>query len=175
MMCPGAVWVWVYDRRNDEYKQQEVGLRSGTKKLHLTRDDRKYNQELIIDENRSLDPFINGTLRLLGGATRDESLDGRLRGAAKADPDLDVSNHRTDEDLVEMFEIRDPAQFTESVEAVTSEVLLRRLRNLADEKASVVQTTILDDLIRTRWPVGGTQRTIREMQEAGDRIGATRI
>ena len=175
MTCPGAVWVWIYDRRNDDYKQQEVGQRSGTKNLHITRDDRKYNQELVIDENRHLDPFTNGTLRLLGGANRDDSLDGRLRGVAKPDADLDVSNHRTDAELTEMFEVRDPALFAESMDAVSSEVLLRRLRILAEEKASVIQTTVLTDLIAARYPVGGTQRTIREMQEAGERIGATRI
>lgn len=158
---PGTVWVWVYDRREDQYKKQAVGGRAGSKTIHLTRDDRKYNQELIPDENRSLDPFTNGLLRLLGSADRDES--------------LDVRNHYSAEDLVAMFEVRDPDLFREAMEALTSEVVLRRLANLADDHATVTQGAILRDIIAARYPVGGTQATVREMIEAGERIGATRI
>lgn len=158
---PGAVWVWVYDRREDVYKKQQVGQRTGSKTLHITRDDRKYNQELIPDENRHLDPFTNGSLRLLGAADRDES--------------LDVRNHFSEEDLIAMFEVRDPSLFAEALEDVDSEVVIRRLQNLADEHATVAQAAALRELIDRRYPVGGTQRTIREMLEAGDRIGADRL
>lgn len=157
----GTVWLWVYDRREDQYKAQPVGARSGSKTIHMTRDDRKYNQELVIDENRQLDPFTNGQLRLLGSANRDENLDTRY--------------HNSNEDLIAMFEIRDLGLFAEAMEEVGSEVILRRLRALADEHATVAQVEILRDLIEKRYPIGGTQKTVREMIEAGDRIGAARI
>ncbi len=158
---PGTVWVHVYDRREDTYKKQQVGQRSGTKTLHITRDDRKYNQERILDENRHLDPFTNGSLRLLGSASRDES--------------LDVRNHYADADLIGMFEVRDPDLFREALDGLTSEVVLRRLSNIADDNATVTQAEILRELLAERYPVGGTQRTVREMLEAGERIGAGRI
>lgn len=158
---PGVVWVWLYDRREDIYKKQQIGQRTGSKTLHITRDDRKYNMELIPDENRHLDPFTNGSLRLLGAATRDES--------------LDVRNHFSNDDLIAMFEVRDPDLFAEAIESQTSEVVIRRLQTLADDHATVTQATILRDLIDKRYPVGGTQKTVREMFEAGERIGAQRI
>jgi hypothetical protein len=157
----GSVWVWVYDRREDRYRKQAVGRRSGSKTLHITRDDRQYNQERIPDENKALDPFINGQLRLLGAATRDES--------------LDVRNHFSEPDLIAMFEVRDPELFREALETLTSEVVLRRLQSLADIHASVVQRDILREVTDARYPIGGTQKTVREMIEAGERIGAVRI
>jgi len=158
---PGTVWVWVYDRREDSYRKQMVGGRQGSRTLHITRDDRKYNQELIPDENRHLDFFTNGELRLLGAATRDES--------------LDIRNHYSQADLISMFEVRDPELFREAIVEIDSEVILRRLQGLADEHATVVQNDILRDLLQERYPIGGTQKTIREMLEAGERIGATRL
>ena len=158
---PGMVSVWVYDRRDDQYKKQYVGARSGSKTLHISRDDRKYNQELIPDENRSLDPFLNGQLRLLGSADRDES--------------LDVRNHLSNADLLAMFEVREVDLFNDLIEGITSEVILNRLRDLAETSATLAQSQALRDLIQKRYPVGGTQRTVREMLEAGERIGATRL
>ena len=157
----GTVWVWVYDRREEKFKKQAVGHRSGSKTLHITRDDRKYNQEQIPDENRHLDPFVNGQLRLLGSATRDES--------------LDIRNHFSNDELVTMFEVRDPELFTEAIDGLTSEVILRRLLSLSEEHGSLTQNNILRETIEKRWPIGGTQKTVREMIEAGERIGAGRI
>lgn len=158
---PGTVFVWIYDRRNDEYKKQMVSNRSGSSKLHITRDDRLYNQELIPDENVHLDPFTNGQLRLLGSADRDENLSTRY--------------HYTDDDLIAMFEVRDAGLFAEAMEDIESEVILRRLQSLAETHATVAQVEALRELVQKRYPVGGTQRTVREMFEAGERIGAVRI
>jgi hypothetical protein len=158
---PGTVWVWVYDRREDVYKKQAIGARYGSRSIHLTRDDRKYNQELVPEENKHLDVFTNGCLRLLGSANRDES--------------LDVRNHYSRDDLIAMFEVRDPDLFAEAMEALTSEVVLRRLVGLADDHGTVTQGNVLRDIIAQRYPVGGTQLTVREMIEAGEKIGATRI
>lgn len=158
----GSVSVWVYDKREDTYRKQVVSRHSGSKLLHITRDDRKYNQELTPVENKHLDVFTNGQMRLLGSS-------------ADRDENLDIRNHLSDEQLVEMFEIRDPELFRDLLEVQTSEVILRRLASIADEHATVTQSEILRELIADRYPIGGTQRTVREMLEASDRIGAPRI
>lgn len=158
IVTPGTIYVWVYDRREDRYDTQGVGGRS-SKRLHLTRDDRKYNQELVPLENRHLDPFTNGSLRLVDCATRDETLDMRY--------------HLTDADLKQMFEVRDRTLFLEAVSSIESELVLRRLADLADENGTVAQLETLKDLIRERYPIGGTQKAVREMIEAGERLAGS--
>lgn len=158
----GSVSVWVYDRREDTYKKQVASAKSGSRRLHITRDDRKYNQELIPDENRYLDVFTNGHMRLLGSS-------------ADRDENLDVRNHYSDAELLEMFEVRDPGLFQDLLDEQTSEVILRRLQSLADANATVAQNEILREVIEKRFPIGGTQKTVREMIEAGDRLGVGRI
>ena len=157
----GTIWVWVYDRREDRYQKQAVGGRSASKRLHITRDDRKYNQEQIPVENSTLDPFTNGSLRFIDAATRDESLDMRY--------------HFTDEELAQLFEIRDPVLFDEAIKGFESELILRRLAAMSEKQGTVVQVEALRDLITQRHPIGGTQRTVREMIEAGEKLNATRI
>ncbi len=156
----GVVWVWVYDRREDRYIKQSVGGRIGSRQLHLTRDDRKYNQEQIPVENAGMDPFANGALRYVKAATRDES--------------LDQHNHYTDEDLAVMFEERDTAAFTALIGDVDSELILRRLAALGETAGTQAQTAALRELLTERYPIGGTQATVREMIEAGERLGARR-
>jgi len=157
----GSVWVFVFDRREDRFKKQRVGGRAGSKRLHISRDDRKFNQEQIPDENRALDPFVNGALRLIQTASPDEHLDTRY--------------HKSRDELVEYFEVRDPELFAESLEEIDSELVLRRMQALGAEFGTVAQTEALRDLLELRYPVGGTQKTVREMIEAGERIGAQRI
>jgi hypothetical protein len=156
----GTVYVWVYDRREDRYNQQSVGGRSGSRRVHLSRDDRKYNQEQMPIENQHLDPFTNGSLRLVGSANRDEL--------------LDVRYHFTDAELGEMFEVRDAGLFIDAIKDITSELILRRLASISEERGTVAQSEALSELIRERYPIGGTQKTIREMIQEGERIGAVR-
>jgi hypothetical protein len=157
----GTVYVWTYDRRDDKYIKQAVGGRSASKRLHISRDDRKYNQELVPPENREHDPFTNGALRLKDAATRDESLDMRY--------------HFTDEDLKTFFEIRDETLFQEAIEAVESELILRRLEAVAEKDGTKAQYEMVRDLVRERYPIGGTQRTVREMFAENDRSLAERL
>lgn len=157
----GTIFVWIYDRREDRYTQQSVGGRSGSKRVHLSRDDRKYNQEQVPIENADLDVFTNGSLRLIGAASRDESLNTRY--------------HFTDEDLAALFEVRDPDVFLEGVSDITSELVLRRLLELGEKVGTMAQFQALKDLVTTRYPIGGTQKTVREMMEAGERIGASQL
>ncbi len=158
---PGTTWVWVYDRREDKYTEQRVGGREGSGRLHIARDDRKYNQERVPDENRMLDPFTNGALRLVESATRDET--------------LDVRYHYSDADLLEMFEVRDEALFAEAVAEIESELIIRRLLSMSEKAGTQAQSTCLREICEDKWPIGGTQKTVREMIEAGERIGATQI
>lgn len=157
----GTVWVWVYDRREDRYQKQAVGGRSASKRLHITRDDRKYNQEQIPVENSTHDPFTNGALRFIDAATRDESLDMRY--------------HFTDTELAQVFELRDQDLFVEAVRGFESELILRRLGAMSEKLGTLVQVEAIRDLIQERYPIGGTQRSVREMIEAGEKLNATRI
>jgi hypothetical protein len=157
----GSVWVNVYDRREDRYVKQLVAGRSGSKRLHISRDDRKFNQEQIPDENSSLDPFSNGMLRLVDAATRDENLDVRF--------------HLSATQLVKFFETRDRAEFRIKLESISSELVLRRLNEVADENGTVAQVEELRSLLNKRYPIGGTQRTIKEMLDAGERLGVARV
>ncbi len=156
----GSTWVFTYDRRNDNYVPTRVGG-EGAKRLRITRDDRKYNQERIPDENRGHDPFTNGALRLVDTANRDEP--------------LDIRYHYTDAELAEMFEVRDDTLFQDAIEDIESELIIRRMMAMAEKLGTIAQTTALKETAEKRWPIGGTQRTVREMMEAGDRIGATQI
>ncbi len=156
-----TTWVSVWDRREERYKNQRVGGRSGSRRLHISRDDRKFNQEQLPLENKPLDPFTNGTLRLVETATRDETLETRY--------------HKTDEELGEYFDLRDPVVFAEAISSIESQLVLHRILAMAEVQGTVSQLEATRDLIRKRWPIGGSQRTYREMEEAGERLGVAAI
>jgi hypothetical protein len=158
---PGTIYVWLYDRREDKYLKHRVGGKTGSKRLHITRDDRKYNQERVPVENIGHDPFTNGAMRLITAETRDENLDTRY--------------HLSDTDLHEILEIRDVEPFMEAVSDIQSELIIRRLVALAEKDGTQGQNEALKELAEVRYPIGGTQKTVREMIEAGERIGADRI
>jgi hypothetical protein len=148
----GAVWVWTYDRREDRYVKQACGGRTGSRRLHISRDDRKYNQEQVPIENAQHDVFTNGALRFIDAATRDDSLDMRY--------------HFTDVDLRTFFDLRDMGLFEEAIKEIGSELILRRLADLGQEVGTIAQNDVLRALLRERYPIGGTQKTVREMLEA---------
>lgn len=156
---PATSWVYVFDRREDRYVQTRVGGRSGSRRLNITRDDRKYNQELLPFENTKDDPFTNGTLRFVESATRDELLDTRY--------------HMTDEQLLTYFDVRDVALFMDAVQDIESEIVLRKLQRMAPNNATVAQVDALNDYIRARYPQGGSQKAVREMEEVGERLGVS--
>ena len=152
-----TVWVWVYDRREDKYKKQRVGGRDGgSKRLHISVDDRRFNQEQVVEEMKTADPFVNGALILVS--------------AEKAE-DIDATYHLTGEDLANMLEVKDLDLFNEEINDIKSELILRRLRELAETQGTVKQLESIQDLLNSRYKIGGTQRTVREMIEAGERIG----
>lgn len=148
----GTTWVWTYDRRDDRYQKQRVGGRQGSShRLHISRDDRRFNQEQVVDEMKGHDPFTNGALRLVS-TDRAE--------------DIDATYHLTTEDLQTMLEVRDQALFEETVTEIKSELLLRRLKDVAEAHATVAQLEFISGLISQRYRVGGTQKTVREMLAA---------
>lgn len=156
-----TTWVQTWDRRSDGYKATRVGGRSGSRRLTISRDDRRYNQDSIPMENKGLDPFTNGTLRLVDTKNRAE--------------DIDSTYHKSDEELREYFELRDPDAFTDAVGGIESKLVLHRMLALAEVEATVAQLAVVRELINTRWPIGGSQRTYREMEEAGERLGVAQI
>lgn len=153
----GTVWVWKKDARENKYVEQRVGGRQGgSKRVHITRDDRRFNQEQVVDEMKEHDVFTNGQLVLVS-ADRAE--------------DIDATYHLTTDDLTRLLEIKDDALFEQEVSDVKSELILRRLREVAESKGTVAQLEFIRDLISERYRVGGTQRTVREMMAAGEMSG----
>lgn len=157
----GTVWVWVTDLRQGGFMKQRVGGASGgSKRLRITVDERRYNQELIMDESREHDPFTNGLLMLIGEAQVE---------------DIDRSAHLTDTDLNDLIELRDPDLFRTSVEEIPHELVLRRLSALAESKGTAEQNGFLSDLLRRRYPIGGTQPTVQEIMDEEERTANTRL
>jgi hypothetical protein len=157
----GTVWVWIYDRREDRYVKQRVGGRQGgSKRLHISTDDRRYNQEQIVDEMKGSDPFLNGALRLV---------------SADKPEDLDTTYHLTLQDLQSLLEVRDLDLFEEEVRGITSELTLRRLLEVAETHGTVGQLNYIREVVTERYKVGGTQRTVQEMIEAGEKLSGTQL
>ena len=153
----GTIWVDKMDAREGKYIKQRVGGRQGgSRRLHITTDDRRFNQEQVVEEMRDSDPFTSGALILVS--------------AEKAD-DIDSTYHLTTEDLSRLLEIKDTKLFESEVGDIKSELILRRLKELAENQATVAQLAFIGELISTRYRVGGTQRTVREMMAAGEMAG----
>ena len=135
------------------------GRAGGSRKLHISPDDRRFNEEQVIEEMGEHNIFRNGTLRFISAT------DGSIPA------DVDTKNQLTLEDMKALLEIRDEDLFREEVTELTSELIVRRLKNLAEKDGTVAQNEVLTELIEERWKVGGTQRTVRELIEAGERVG----
>jgi hypothetical protein len=151
---PGQVAVWTYDKRNDQYVRTTVGGKRGSKTLRISRDDRKYNEENIPDENAKLNPFRNGALRLL----------------TDPDAELDTRNHYADAELAQLLEERDVDAFQVVLDGIDSELIMRRLVSLAEATGTVAQLDAVRSAVKARWPIGGTQKTIRDMLAAGEKL-----
>lgn len=147
IQVPGKVTVWKRNRRTGEYDRARVSG-EGPKLLHITKDDRLYNQELIPEENAHLDPFTNGSLARREGK--------KLVGI-------------TAETLRELLEVSDPDLFREAIDDhVGNELTVRRLHDLAHSEGTVAQVEVLRDVIDEHYRVGGTQRTVAEMMQESE-------
>lgn len=152
-----TVWVWVYDKREDKYIKQRVGGRAGSRRLHIRRDDRKFNQEQVVDENKTHDPFTNGALRLVDGPE---------------DTDVDRTYHWTLDDFKKILSLGEEA-FQEAVEGITSELIVRRLKDVAEKHGQVWQLEFLRTHVEEHYKAGGSQKAVREMIAAGEDLGQT--
>lgn len=146
--CQTKATVWVYQsdpRDPSGYRQIRIGGPNGTKRARISRDDREFTQEQVLDENAHLDPFRNGQLKRVDGASNEGIL--------------------TDEDLEELLTLGEEA-FAETVEEMDSELSVRRLRDLVEAKGTVPQYHVINDLIERKYKVGYPQKTVREMELA---------
>lgn len=156
----GTVWVWTRDVRNPGQMQKtRVGGRAGgSRRLRISTDERRYNEEQIIDEMGTQNPFRNGALRLVSGKPSD-------------DADVDPALHWSAEDYQEFLKVRDPEVFEEALRDIKSELIVRRLLDFAEKDGTLPQVEAIRNIIEERYKVGGTQRTVREMLAAGEGAG----
>ena len=146
----GTVWVLVSDPRDPSgFKKQRVGGRAGgSRRLRLSTDDRRYNEEQIVNEMMHHNPFRNGLLRLIDQKHQD---------------DVVTTYHLTSDDLATILDIRDEKMFEEAVQGITSELVIRRLAALGEKSATMGQLNYIKDVIEDRYKVGGTQRAVQEI------------
>lgn len=141
---PGRVTVTVTNSRGNRQDQSVVGNGS---RLRITTDDRELVEEQVRDPQNN--PFLNGMLYQVGGPTRADSSPDAL----------------SDDDLKDVFDMTGD-EFANIV-AGLSEVNIRRLKSLTGPvDASKSQIEFLDEIIATRFPIGGDTPTYREMQGA---------
>lgn len=154
----GIVWVFIRDPREvNGYRKQMIGGRQGgVRRIHISTDDRRFNQEQVAYGNEGLDPFRNGTLIKVDETHVD---------------DVDTTNHLTMDQLVEFFDEKNDAKFQKRISDIKSELILRRLLALAEQHGRVSQLNFLRALVLERYPIGGTQKTVREMIAANELAG----
>jgi hypothetical protein len=153
----GTTWVQVKDPRvAGGWRGQKVGGKS-RKKLNISVEEREFNQELIPEENAHHDPFQNGLL---------------VRIHPKAVEDRGV-NELDDEQLKEILAVDDDDLFEATVEAIDSEVIVRRLAELGKKGTTYARLQVILDIIEKRYSVGKTSRVVQEaMEDDAKYIGA---
>lgn len=135
-----TVWIQVRDHVNGGWRHQRVGGR-GAKRIQLTVEERRFNQDMIPDENIGLDPFSNGLLRCLQG-------------------DGDNTNAADEKDLVALVQLEDEDEFRRRVEAIDSEVLLRRVVTVAEKAASNPRYLYVKDVVDRRYRPAKSQPSL---------------
>jgi hypothetical protein len=116
----GTVYVYTYNPRDRVYGKTKVSSTSGSRRLRISVEDRRYNEEQIIEEMQQHNPFRNGLLRLIS--------------AEKAD-DIDAT----------------------------------------EDEGTMRQNEIVREIIEARYKVGGTQKTVQEMIDEGEKLGGERL
>jgi hypothetical protein len=150
---PSVVWLNVKDPVKKGWKQVKVSLQ-GPKRVQITVEERRFNQDSIPEENLQHDPFTNGQLICVQGTAMGANL-------------------LTDDDLVTILTLDGDEEFEETVNAMISEVLVRRMLGLAETQATHNRFEFLRDLVDARYRVGGTQRTVQQMIDDGEKLAAT--
>ena len=154
-------WVLVKDKRtNNGWKHRRIaGKNSPGHKIQITREEREFNSEQIPEENDHLDPFRNGALVCTSGRPAEERTRYEL----------------TDEDLIGILDIEDDVLFDEAISDIGIELPLRRLQSLAETHSTMTRYIKIRDLIDARYRVGGTQRSVQEMIDAGEKLTGTSV
>jgi hypothetical protein len=141
---PGTVYVMVRDPRTPGlWKDKKVSGRKN-KRLSITKDEREYNQQEILEDNAHLDPFTNGVLICR---------QGELADTTQVD----------DEMLKQILAFGDEA-FRDAYLEMDNEFTLRRLLIFAEKTSTNIRFLELKDHIDLKYRVGGTQKTVREME-----------
>ncbi|MEN9793037.1 MAG: hypothetical protein RL330_1115, partial [Actinomycetota bacterium] len=122
-------------------------------RIQITREERRYNQDMISEENIAFDPFSNGQLICVQGEAMG-------------------SNQFTDDDLITILGLEDDDGFEEAIREVESEVVVRRLLGLAETNTTHARFEFIRDLVDTRYRVGGTQKTVQQMYDDGEKVSA---
>lgn len=159
IVSEGTVWVWTSDVRQPGHMQKTRvgGKAGGSRRLRISRDERRFNEEQIIEEMGDSNPFRNGALKLITSKT-DQIPD-----------DVDTTYHLDNADLLALFELKDENLFKAEVESLQSELVLRRLYMVAEKHATVAQLAMVREIVEERYGVGGTQQSIREQDRPGYR------
>lgn len=159
IQIPGTIYAKV---RNPEiagtWKVVKANGTNGPRRLSLTTSERKYNRELIPDENQHLDPFSNGSLRCVVG-----------------EPMNNDKPWLTDADLEAIVRLESDDLYQEEVSSITLELTLRRLLDLCQRIGTVGRYEFVRDLVQERYAVGGTQRAVQEMIDAGEKLQGFRM
>jgi hypothetical protein len=149
---PGTTYVNVRDPRNPEgWTRKKVGGR-GSKRITVTVEEREFNQDLVQYENQHLDPFTNG--RLIRISPKEVE-----RGA----------NERTDDELIAMLRIEDDDRFEAELRGIKSEIIVRRLMDLARKHTSVLRFEAVQTVVDERYHIGKTSQVVREAESDDSR------
>ncbi len=116
--------------------------------LLITPEERNLlNSDRIIEEKN--DPFKNGMLRPVKGDALAEAreaerhIEEQARAAAAPNP-----NHMSDEELGQVFAIKNFKQFEKAVKSISSQGVLQRLLSLAEEyDATVSKVNLIKSLL----------------------------
>lgn len=141
---PGRVSMVV---ENSAGRQQTISVIGKGNRLRLSKLDRELAEEGIRRPDNN--PFRNGMLVRVDGKEHDPSMD-----------------ELSDDDLKAIFDL-DQNDFQATVYEL-GQVNVRRLKAMvAEVDASKSEIDYLDQLIATRWPIGGSMPSYDEMQPSG--------
>lgn len=141
-LTPGFTSLLRHDRKTDDYEKVLVGGKSPGRRIKITVGDRRYYQSQILEENVAHDPFKNGRLRRVDGPVVD---------------DIDETYHFTDEDYGKIIGTTNAKAFQAKVLKIDSELVLRRLKDIAEEHATATQFNFIKKILKERYPIGGPQ------------------
>lgn len=146
-----TVFVYRHDKRTGQYVSTRVGGPNGAQRITLMTADREYHQAMIPEENRHLDPFVNGRLRRVDPGAAD--------GGSQAPANTE---------LLEMLEVREEDDFKTLAENISDELTVRRLYTAAEATGTVRQVEIVRDIIDERYRVSKGQKVVEEMMNVPD-------